>query len=108
MVERRERALAVPIIALTVRDREAGDDGDAADDGVSGPDVEGVFLMRDGSVTFAPVDIGIAGQEYFEVLSGLAEGDSVVAGPYQVIRQLQDGDAVRVGDGNAADDEGND
>ena len=39
--------------------------------------------------------VGIAGQEYFEVLSGLSEGDVVIAGPYQRIRQLEDGDAVR-------------
>jgi HlyD family secretion protein len=41
------------------------------------------------------VKVGIAGQEYFEILSGLAVGDTVVAGPYQRIRQLHDGDAVR-------------
>jgi len=106
VVESRARALAVPIIALTVRDREDTEDGDAADDPATSQDVEGVFLMRDGAVTFAPVEIGIAGQEYFEVLSGLAEGDSVVAGPYQVIRQLQDGDAVRVDDDERSTDEG--
>ncbi len=39
--------------------------------------------------------VGIAGQEYFEVLSGLTQGDTVVAGPYQRIRQLKDGDAVK-------------
>jgi HlyD family secretion protein len=48
-----------------------------------------------GRVTFTPVTLGIAGQEYFEVLSGLSEGDTVVAGPYQRIRQLVDGDAIR-------------
>jgi HlyD family secretion protein len=41
------------------------------------------------------VKVGIAGQEYFEVLSGLNVGDTVVAGPYQSIRQLKDGDAVK-------------
>jgi HlyD family secretion protein len=51
--------------------------------------------VRNGTVTFVPVEIGIAGQEYFEILSGLSEGDSVVAGPYQRIRQLRDGDAIR-------------
>jgi hypothetical protein len=40
------------------------------------------------------VEIAIAGQEYFEVLSGLSEGDTVVAGPYQRIRQLVDGDEI--------------
>ena len=64
-------------------------------------------LFSDGAVTFAPVEIGIAGQEYFEVLSGLTEGDSVVAGPYQVIRQLKDGDAVRINQDEQSTDEGN-
>jgi len=39
--------------------------------------------------------VGIAGQEYFEVLSGVAQGDTVVAGPYARIRDLEDGDAVQ-------------
>ena len=57
--------------------------------------IEGVFLVNEGRVSFTPVNIGIAGQEYFEVLSGLSAGDIVVAGPYQQIRDLIDGDAVR-------------
>ena len=58
-------------------------------------EIEGVFLVNEGRVSFTPVNIGIAGQEYFEVLSGLSAGDIVVAGPYQQIRDLIDGDAVR-------------
>jgi HlyD family secretion protein len=121
VVESRKNALAVPIIAMTVRDRDAteqGEDGEGEEDKQGGQvgdgegsaqsgqetevrspgestDVEGVFLVRNGTVTFVPVEIGIAGQEYFEILSGLSEGDSVVAGPYQRIRQLRDGDAIR-------------
>ena len=117
VVESRQQALAVPIIALTVRDREdvmEGEpvaDGDAADDGGSSAsgaggmpsDVEGVFVVNDGVVSFRPVEIGIAGQEYFEILSGLTEGDTVVAGPYQNIRNLRNGDAVtRMDDGAPA------
>jgi hypothetical protein len=37
----------------------------------------------------------ITGQEYFEVLSGIQLGDTVVAGPYQLIRELVDGDPVQ-------------
>jgi HlyD family secretion protein len=57
--------------------------------------VEGVFVVRGGEVTFTPVEVGIAGQEFFEILSGVSEGDTVVAGPYQAIRQLRNGDAIR-------------
>lgn len=99
IVESRKDALAVPIIALTVRDADdvEADDVEAAEDDEAA-DVEGVFLVQDGAVSFKPVAIGIAGREYFEVISGLAVGDSVVAGPYQRIRQLRDGDAIRVTD----------
>jgi HlyD family secretion protein len=58
-------------------------------------DVEGVFIVVDGHVTFAPVEVGITGQEHFEILSGVNAGDSIVAGPYQQIRNLNDGDPVR-------------
>ena len=56
--------------------------------------MEGVFVVLDGTAVFTPVEVGIAGQEYFEVLSGLTEGDSVVSGPYQIVRTLADSTAV--------------
>ena len=43
------------------------------------------------------VKVGIAGDEYFEVLDGLKEGETIVAGPYQAIRDLKDGARVRPG-----------
>jgi HlyD family secretion protein len=52
--------------------------------------------MRDGRVVFQPVKIGIAGERYFEVLSGLAAGDQVVTGPFESVRQLADGSPARV------------
>jgi HlyD family secretion protein len=103
VTETRKGALAVPIIAVTIRDREAVDgvDPGAADGGGAPPDsseprdVEGVLVVRDGTVGFVPVTLGITGREHFEILSGVAVGDTVVSGPYQVIRDLRDGDPVR-------------
>ncbi len=46
-------------------------------------DIEGVFVVREGVAHFTPVEVGITGQEYFEVISGVQVGDTVVAGPYQ-------------------------
>jgi HlyD family secretion protein len=95
VVERRQETISVPIIAMTVREDTTWTAGE--DNGNSGSEpreIEGVFLARAGRATFTPVTIGIAGQEYFEVLSGLSEGDTVVAGPYQRIRQLVEGDAI--------------
>ena len=91
VVETRKQAVGVPIIAMTVREDTAS--VTEGDEGVM-REVEGVFRVNEDRVTFTPVDIGIAGQEYFEVLSGLSAGDTVVAGPYQRIRQLVDGDQI--------------
>ncbi len=46
-------------------------------------------------MTFRPVKVGIAGEKHFEVLSGLKEGEKIVAGTYQAIRELKDGAVVR-------------
>src|SRR5690606_26240596 len=103
----RPGVLSIPIIALTVREQtdtqpienedpavEAAGQAVAAA-GAKKEDQEGVFVVRDGKAVFVPVVVGIAGQEYFEVISGVTEQDTVVAGPYEVIRTLQDGSPVR-------------
>lgn len=112
-------ALAIPIIALTVRQHSdlpneakpaegttttaapvAGTS--AATDSANKPkETEGVFLVHNGIATFKPVKVGIAGSEYFEVLTGLQLGDTIVAGTYQAIRDLKDGAKVRQAAGPA-------
>ncbi|MCY4027827.1 MAG: efflux RND transporter periplasmic adaptor subunit [Acidobacteria bacterium] len=112
----RTDALAVPIQATTVRDVVIDSAGNvvppepAAASGVletpasasssdgSGTleEREGVFIVRQGRVHFTPVATGIAGERYFEALSGLDEGDLVVTGPFEIVRNLADGDAVDV------------
>ena len=96
IVESRSRVPAAPIISVTVRDRdgdgeEEGPDGSRGD----GSPEEGVFLVRDGRAVWQPVELGITGREYFEIVSGLSVGDTVVSGPYQRIRSLEDGDRIR-------------
>ena len=59
-------------------------------------ETEGVFVFRDGKVVFVPVKVGIAGERYFEVVSGLEPGDKVVTGPFDSVRQIGDGSAVTV------------
>lgn len=106
VTETRENALSVPIIALTVRDAE-GKKFKAADEEQDGPEavrgerkeeeeVEGVFVIRGDSAVWVPVKIGIAGDRYFEVVSGLRGGEMVVAGSYQAIRELEAGNKVRL------------
>jgi len=112
----RETALAVPIQATTVREvvvdekenviRDPQPEGgkrpsrttvQAAElkPGQSRKELEGVFVIRDGRAEFVPVKTGIAGDKYFEVLSGLKEGDRVITGPFQSVRELRDGAIVK-------------
>lgn len=84
----RENALVIPIQSLVVRSVVA----DTASEGVV--EREGVFVVRDGEAEFVPVKVGIAGDRYFEVVAGLEEGDRVVSGPYQALRDLVDGTLV--------------
>ena len=59
-------------------------------------ELEGVFLVTDGKAQFQPVETGIVGDKYFEVLSGLEEGNEVVVGPFSSVRELRDGVNVKV------------
>jgi HlyD family secretion protein len=52
-------------------------------------------VVTNGVATFRPVRVGIAGDEYFEVVDGVKSGETIVAGPYQAIRDLKDGAHVR-------------
>ncbi|CAN5348907.1 efflux RND transporter periplasmic adaptor subunit [soil metagenome] len=102
---KRAEVLAIPLISLTVRDStgaklDAGSD-DEEDGGADAPptrtipEVEGVFRVRGGKAEFTPVEVGITGDSYFEVLRGLQPGDTVVSGTYQAIRELEEGEQVR-------------
>ena len=61
-------------------------------------ETEGVFALRDGKAEFVPIRMGIAGDKYFEILSGLKDGDQVITGPYNSVRGMADGDLVKVDD----------
>ncbi len=66
-------------------------------------ELEGVFLLRDGRVHFTRVETGIAGERYFESLSGLEVDDLVVTGPFNVVRNLEHGDSVQLEDNSDED-----
>src|SRR5712691_2060711 len=91
VTDMRKNVMSVPIIALTVRENEDLAKGDTAvglgrpkpTKDVGKKDVEGVFVVgTDNKVTFRPVKVGVAGEKHFEVLSGLKEGEKIVAGTY--------------------------
>ena len=102
ITDTRTKVLAIPIIALTVRENEELKSGDSVPNSkapakqVGKKDVEGVFVVdATNKVTFRPVKVGIAGEKYFEVLSGVKDGERIVGGTYQAIRELKDGTIVR-------------
>ncbi len=94
VTDTRQQSLSVPIIALTVREHTPLATETTPADTLT-EDTEGVFVVINGIAHFRPVKVGIAGEEHFEVISGLNLGDSIVAGPYQTIRDLSDSTAVR-------------
>jgi HlyD family secretion protein len=104
VTDTRKNVLSVPIIALTVREHETSRSSDTAAIAlgrqpvkqIGQRDVEGVFVVgKDNKVSFRPVRVGIAGEEYFEVTDGLQPGEKIVAGSYQAIRELKDGATIR-------------
>jgi HlyD family secretion protein len=104
VTDTRENTLSIPIIALTIRDHErVPNENNPALDTMTrrrpgGREEEGVFLVQNGIASFRPVKVGIAGDEYFEVLDGLRGGETIVAGTYQAIRDLKDGAKVQEAD----------
>ena len=99
ITETRKQVPSIPIIALTVREHEnlPNELKTAASDTSNGKkkEREGVFIVRGGVATFIPVKVGIAGEEHFEIVEGLKVGDSIVAGPYQAIRDMRDSTRVK-------------
>jgi HlyD family secretion protein len=105
VTDTRKNAVSIPIIALTVREHEkvpneseGGPPADTLRARFNKKEAEGVFVVREGKATFRPVKVGVAGDEYFEVLDGLREGETIVAGTYQAIRDLKDGARVSQAD----------
>jgi HlyD family secretion protein len=113
----RKDVVAIPIQATTVRELVYDDKGNvvkepAADKkkprpgpvaaaaelkpGQTKKEAEGVFVIKDGKAGFLPVKTGIAGEKFLEVVSGVKAGDEVIVGPFNSVRDLKDGDPVKL------------
>jgi HlyD family secretion protein len=109
IIDTRSQVTAVPITGLTLmdaRDIESipNENLPSDDSALRGRDVEGVFVVEGDVVRFVPVEIGIAGDNYFEVLSGVEPGTEIVSGTFQAIRLLEDGSRIEID--NAAGESG--
>jgi len=102
----RDQVPSIPITALTLMDADEyeevpNENLPSAPGSETVRDIEGVFVVEGDIVRFRPVEIGIAGENYFEVVSGIELGTTVVSGSFQAIRELSDGSRIRI-DGPAA------
>jgi HlyD family secretion protein len=112
----RQQVVSVPIQATAVREVVVDKEGNIVREDTKGPakgraaalqtqdlkpgqerkELEGVFVVRDNKAIFTPVKTGIAGEKYFEVLSGVNPSDQVIVGPFSSVRELRDGAAVKI------------
>ena len=56
----------------------------------------GIFMVKDGKAVFKEVTTGIADDRNLVVLSGLNPGDTIVSGTFQTLRNLKEGEEVRI------------
>ena len=79
------QALSIPISALCTRSF-----GDSISTGQS------VFILSDGKAVIKTIEVGVQDLDYYEVLSGLKEGDVVISGPTMTVaKTLQPGEKVK-------------
>lgn len=72
----------------------ASDKNKDDDEEVEREELKGVFVIREGKARFVEIKTGIADRKNMEVTDGLSEGDTVITGPYRVLRTIKDGDDV--------------
>jgi HlyD family secretion protein len=100
----RAHALAIPIQALTIRQKGQLTEPKKGEAPPSGPaaikaakeELQGVFIVKDGKAEFREVKTGISGATDIEVLSGLNDGEQLVTGSYQVIRTIRNNAKVKI------------
>ncbi len=89
-----KEALHVPIQAVLERD---GSLEDALAKGLLAPESHAVVMVvRDGMAIEQTIQTGIANTQFYEVIEGLSEGDTVLTGPSRKLKELRDGASVNL------------
>ena len=105
-----EDAVTVPVQAVV--NRRLDEDGEEVrgSDAKSYDEVDVVYLIEDDKAAVHTVVVGVSDVLHVEITDGLAVGDEVVIGPYRTLKNLKNGDAVKVeekkSDDKGAEDEG--
>ncbi|HDR03899.1 MAG TPA: efflux RND transporter periplasmic adaptor subunit [Candidatus Marinimicrobia bacterium] len=103
LTDRAIGCIAVPIQAVTVRTADKINsllraDSLRNDENINKkPELkEIVFVVRNDSAIAVPVKIGLSGEDYFQILEGIQEGDEIVVGNHKAVsRDLQDANLIK-------------
>jgi HlyD family secretion protein len=80
-------------------DEDESDDTSAAGDSLASSrkrdETYGLFVVENKRARFTPVTVGITGERHIEITGGVPDGAEVVAGPFQVLREIRSGDRVK-------------
>ena len=103
----RPKAVAVPIQAMTLRQRGqlvepakakavVAAQHDPVKDKAMKEELQGVFVINNGKAEFREVKTGITGSTDVEVVDGVKEGDEIVTGSYQVLRSIRNEAKIKI------------
>jgi len=100
--ETAEETLAIPVQAVLYDESIGEEDADGAEEQAY------VYVVEGGKAVRRNVETGISSDSEQQILEGLAAGETVVTGPFRVLRKLADGDPVeqRSGTDDEEEDEG--
>jgi HlyD family secretion protein len=92
----KKQVLAVPISALVLKEKkiEAAATTEPTKD-KKDTEEEGIYVVENSRAKFVPVKKGVMGELMIEIVSGLNEGQNIVVGPYDALRQLKDGVLIK-------------
>jgi HlyD family secretion protein len=86
------QALVAPVEAVVYR-RPLGADGEPKE---GEEEVKVVFVVDKGEAVQRAVTVGISDATHVELAGGVKEGEQVITGPHRILKNLEQGDAVKV------------
>jgi len=119
LTNRKENTLTVPLSSVTTREIGAVAEGEKKEEDATNATnsndaleakkrkentKEVVFVMEKGKAKMIQVKTGISDFENIEIVSGLKDGQEIIAGPYATVaKKLKEGDLVKKKDPKAAE-----